>query len=267
MSKKLNRYLFLYIRMMSQQLKAILEYQADFLITCAAAALQQVLSVIFIWVIYQSIPDINGWGFWQIVFIHALLYFTEGFCPFCFDGIWNIRKLVNTGEMDRLLTRPMPILLQVLSNAIGMNGLGNIVMGGILLVQSLRHIEMQWSIGGVIFFLVILICGVAIRASIYLVGNTIPAFWSQSQGSAFPYMLHSLGDFAKYPLTIYPIVIQLLISIVIPYGFISYYPATFLFGKHMGQLGIITPLAALACMMVASSIFRIGLGKYESTGH
>ena len=76
------------MRLISQQLKAILEYQGDFWISLAAGALSQVLGFIFLWVIHQNIPEIQGWQFWEIVFLYAMVYFTEGFCSAFFKGVW-----------------------------------------------------------------------------------------------------------------------------------------------------------------------------------
>ena len=60
---KISRMIYLYRRMYVQQLKAILEYNKDFYILMCSAALTQVLGFIFLWVIYDRIPDINGWQF------------------------------------------------------------------------------------------------------------------------------------------------------------------------------------------------------------
>ena len=69
----------------------------------------------FIYLIYQKVPTIAGWSFWEIIFIYGILYFSEGIISFLFEGTWLLNGLINHGELDRLLLRPVPIVVQVLS--------------------------------------------------------------------------------------------------------------------------------------------------------
>lgn len=73
-----------------------------------AAMLTQLLGIVFIWVIFAEIPDIHSWGFWQISFLYSLVFISEGVSSFLFNGIWLINGIVNRGEMDRFLVRPLP---------------------------------------------------------------------------------------------------------------------------------------------------------------
>lgn len=75
---KISQMLYLYRRLYVQQLKAILEYNKDFYILMCSAALTQVLGFVFLWVIYDRIPDIQGWQFWEVTFMYAMIFLTEG---------------------------------------------------------------------------------------------------------------------------------------------------------------------------------------------
>lgn len=114
MFNRLQRTLYLYWRLLSQQIKAILEYQADFFILVFAAILTQLLGIVFLKVIYMQIPDINGWLFWEVAFMYAMIYLTEGIGSLFFEGTWRIGNLINRGELDVILLRPVSPILQVL---------------------------------------------------------------------------------------------------------------------------------------------------------
>jgi ABC-2 type transport system permease protein len=261
------RSVYLYFRFISQHLKAILEYQADFVIAMAAAMLTQLLGFIFLWVVYGRIPDIQGWLFWEVAFIYAMIFFTEGFASLFFEGIWRISGLVNMGDLDRFLVRPVSPILQVLGSAVGMNGVGNLLIGGVIIFQSLQHIELDWTVGKTAFAVLLLVSAVVIRTSIYLAACS-SVFWTHSPGNAFGNMMHTLSDFAKFPITIYSLGVQALIAIIVPYAFISFFPAAYIFGKSdWGPLGLLSPLVALYCAALAVWIFYRGLRKYESTGN
>lgn len=264
---KPNRTLYIYFRLISQHIKAILEYQADFLIAMVAAMLTQVLGFIFLWVVYERIPQIQGWAFWEVAFIYAMIFFTEGFASLFFEGIWRISGLVNRGELDRLLVRPLSPILQVFGTAVGMNGIGNLLIGGVIIVQALQHIDMHWTVGKMLIALLLLISAIAIRVSIYLAACS-SVFWTRSPGNAFGNMVHTLSDFAKFPISIYSLGLQALVAVIVPYAFISFFPAAYLFEKKdWGMYGLLSPLAAVYCVALSLWIFYRGLRRYESTGH
>ncbi|GGH27817.1 ABC transporter permease [Paenibacillus segetis] len=264
---KLSRMFYLYKRMYAQQLKAILEYNKDFYILMGSAALTQVLGFIFLWVIYNRIPDINGWHFWEVAFMYAMIFLTEGIGSLFFEGTWRLGRLVNQGELDRYLLRPVPVILQVFCTGIGVNGLGNLLIGGVIVWQSLAHGHLQWSLAKVGVIILLLITAIIIRVSINLAGNSA-AFWVKNAGNAFPLMVHSLADLAKYPITLFNQGIRIFISTVLPYAFISFYPATYIFNKSEWHgWWILAPVAAIASALGAYGIFRVGLRSYESTGN
>lgn len=264
---KWGRGVYIYFRLMVQHVKAILEYQADFWIAMCAAMLTQLLGIVFIWVIFAQIPDIHGWGFWEVAFLYSLIFMSEGASSFLFNGIWLMNGMINRGEMDRMLIRPIPPVLQVSASAFGMNGIGNLIMGLIFLIQSVRHIEIDWSLWQLLLLVVFVISGTAIRYSVNLASNSI-SFWTQGPRNSLPMMVHTASDFAKYPITIFTQGIQLFISIAVPYAFISYYPASFLFGKgDWSNLGLLTPVVAVLCLSLSLFMFRRGLRKYESVGN
>lgn len=262
-----RRTLFIYYRLMSQHLRAILEYQADFWISMVAAMMTQLLGIVFLWVVFSRIPDIQGWTFWEVAFMYGLIFCSEGVSSFFFNGIWVINGLVNQGGMDRYLVRPLPALLQVMTSAFGMNGLGNMIIGLIVVVQAIRHVEINWSWWQMLLVVLFALSGGAIRVAINLASNSI-SFWTQGPRNSFPMMIHTVSDFTKYPITIYSLGIQLFVSIVIPYAFISFYPTAFLFGKQdWSSYGLLTPLVALLVLGLSIGLFNRGLRQYESAGN
>lgn len=264
---KIRKMISIYFKLLNQQLKAILEYQADFWIGVLAAVFTQGLGFIFLWTLYNQIPDIEGWGFWEVCFIYAMVFFTEGFVSLFFEGIWSISRYVNKGELDRFLLRPISPILQIMGSAIGVNGIGNLLIGVIIIFNSLQNIDLTWTFGKVLLLILMLISAVIIRLSIYFIA-CCSVFWTHSPGNAFANMVHTSSEFVKYPITIYSLGIQLFMSILIPFAFVSFFPSIVLFDKDgWGYIPLLTPIVAGYCLIVSLFVFRKGLKRYESTGH
>lgn len=80
-------------------------------------------------------------------------------------------------------------------------------------------------------------------------------------------MIFSFADFAQYPLEAFGLGIKFVLTVVIPYGFVSYYPVSCMLGKEsflyiVYELGILFVLVVLAL-----KLWKFGMKKYESAGN
>ncbi len=261
------RPVYIYFRCFTAQLKSILAYKADFFVLVASAALVQIIGFAFIWTIFRQIPSINGWTMWEVVMMYALVFLTEGVGSLFFEGTWMLGYLIWRGEFDTVLIRPVSPILQVFTSKVGMNGIGNIATGTVLIVIAIGQSPVAWTAGRVVTLLVLVVSAMVIRVSINL-GTAASAFWTRNPWSAVPMFAHQLGDFAKYPLTIYSFAVQVAIVVAIPFAFVSFFPTAVAFGEEPWVMpGLLTPLVAAYCAFMAVAIFRLGMRRYESAGH
>jgi len=265
--RRARRLVYIYFRCLGQQMKAILAYEADFVILMISAGLVQITGFLFIWTIFQRIPDINGWTFWQVVMMMSLIFITEGVGSLFFEGTWRVSRLIYNGNFDQVLLRPVSPIVQVLAGAVGFNGLGNIITGGMLLAISLSNVQVQWTPGRLLMLVILIVSAATIRVAINL-GTAASAFWIRTPWSLVPFFVHQLGEFGKYPITIYSMAVQALVVVAIPFAFVSFFPTAYLFNiEAWSAPGLLTPLVAIYCLFMAVAVFRIGLRRYESTGH
>jgi ABC-2 type transport system permease protein len=259
----------LYLRLFEAQLKAVLEYQADFLIQLGGAVLLNAAGFIFLWVLFQRIPTVEGWTLWEIVVMYALVIFAEGIGSFFFQGAWSLARLVNRGELDFVLVRPLSPVAQVMSGGAvaGMNGVGNMLLAVVLLWKAAGHVDVDFTPGRIALAAVLFVSAIVIKLALNLATNSA-AFWLNSPTNAFPYSMHILGDLCRYPITIYALGVQAAVSLLIPFAFISFFPAAAIFDKGDWRwVGLATPLVAVYCVVMAAWIFRRGLARYESAGN
>lgn len=262
-----QRLVYIYFRCLGQQMKAILAYEADFAVMLVSAVIVQIAGFLFIWTIFQRIPDINGWTMWQVVMMYALVFVTEGVGSLFFEGTWRLSELVYNGKFDQILVRPVSPIVQVLAGAVGFNGLGNIVTGTVLIVVGIANTPIEWTPGRLLMLVILIASAATIRVAINL-GSAASAFWVKAPWSMVPMFVHQLGEFAKYPITIYSVAVQALIVIAVPFAFVSFFPTAFIFGVDAWSIqGFLTPLVAIYSVLMAVWLFNVGLRRYESTGH
>jgi len=265
-AQRLRRTVRLYRRGLGAHLRAVLEYEADFWLLVGAAVLTQLVGLVFLGAIFSRVPHLAGWQFPEVVLIFAMVVIAEGIGSLLFEGTWRLAWKVNQGELDYLLLRPYPVVLQVMHADVGLNGLGNLVTGGALLGWALWRVDVDWTLARVLLGLVLFVSAITIKVSISLATNAT-SFWTFSPFSIFAFAMHQVGDLARYPLNVYTLGIRAALTGLVPFAFISYFPAGALLGHgQYAWVGWLTPLVAAYCLGVAWLVFRTGLRRYEGAG-
>jgi ABC-2 type transport system permease protein len=266
--RRLIHILRIYCKLQLLHLRIYLEYRADFWIGIIGMGLTQGAGLVFIWALFKRVPQVGGWNNWQIVLLYSLVLIPNGLTDLLYSGQWQLRSLVNKGELDRILIRPISPALQVISRESGIQGVGSVLLGTIVLSSTVHTLHLSWSVLQYGFLFLTLISSVLLMGSVNFATNCI-AFWDASANSAFPFMVQYNMEFAKYPINLYSRLVQTFITWILPYAFVSYYPSLILLGQTGGLvwLGYCSPLAGPAMALVASIIWRRGLSRYQGTGY
>ena len=119
--KTLKRYCKLYRVFVSQFFKSILQSKANFMIGLVGFFLTQITGILFLYLVFEQIPDLQGWSLTQLVFIYGFAQIPRGIDHLFTDNLWLVAwRLVVTGEasMEMTMERLNEIDLQTLNRAI-----------------------------------------------------------------------------------------------------------------------------------------------------
>ena len=94
------------------------------------------------------------------------------------------------------------------------------------------------------------------------------SFWIQGPKNSLNYLVLSVGEIAKYPLTIYPGLLRGIFGYIIPYAYVSYYPVSFILEKNSLKVECLLIVPVCVVMLCLSALFlKKGLQRYESSGN
>lgn len=260
----MRKYQRMHLIFIKQHLKQILEYKADFLVGVLGVFLTQGLNLLFLQVLFQHIPSLQGWTFQQLAFIYGFSLLPKGIDHLLFDHLWALGQgLVRQGDFDKYLTRPLNPLFHVLVEIFQIDALGEILVGLLLLGVSVGDLTWTWE--KILLFILSIPFATLIYTSLKIATASI-SFWTKQSGAVI-YIFYMFNDFSKYPLEIYQTFLRWFITFVIPFAFTAYYPASyFLTGKNpLFTIGGLI-LASLLALAFALKIWTKGLEAYESAG-
>lgn len=264
----IKKNLQLYAKLQLVQIRAAVEYRADFWIGILGAMLQQGAGLVFVSALFSRIPEVAGWTVWNIAILYGLAMLPKGLTELFCDGPWTLRAKVNSGEFDRVLVRPVSPALQSATAIVSIHGFGQVILGIIVLSLGISRSEIVLQWWTLPYLAMVVLSSAVMIGALNFVINMI-GFWEPSTQSALPTMLALLIDFAKFPLDIYTMVIRGLVTIVMPYAFVSYFPALMLLGRDTPWrwLGLATPLVTVLVITFTSWLWGKALNRYQGVGH
>ncbi len=255
----------IFLKLKEQYIKTEMEYPANFWMMLLAGVLTRILGMAAPFIIYSNLSDIAGWKRDEIYLILSFLFIAEGLCSVLFQGIWEMPGMVFDGKFDCILSRPVSPLFQVLSYGMGLQGISVFLTGAVCLPVFLKRVGALHA-AGVILSLFFVLCGTLLCMSVYLLGNSV-VFWFDAGGrTTIPYTITNIGQYAKYPVEIYPRAMQIVLLFLVPYAFIGVIPAEILRGTFSWTWCLVPAGVSVCFFLLARAVFYRGIRRYESVG-
>ena len=261
----MTRYLDLYGLFLIQRLKVLMEYRASFLLGAISTIAWQGSSIAAVWVVMQKVPNLNGWNYDEVLLVYGLITLAKSINHMFADNLWTLgRVYIRSGGFDRFLVRPIDPLFHLLADRFCQDGVGNFLVGAALVVKASITLGIAWTPLKLLMLTVSVVSGAFIFIALNLI-TCVAAFWIVDSVPVTRLVFDN-HLFAQYPLSIYPRAISILLTWVIPYGFASFYPASYLLGRELGNIAWFGPFMAAFLIFIGYRFWQYGLKYYSGTG-
>jgi ABC-2 type transport system permease protein len=262
----MKRHLRLFLLYFAQYTKVRLAYKADFIIAFLSSMAATVLGFGFVLVLFSKIPRLQDWSFNEVMFLYGFSLIPLGFFNVISWNLYDFGELyIIEGRFDRVLLRPVDTLFQVAFEKFRLESLQEVVTGTAIVHVAAQRLHLVWHPADLAWFVVMVLCGAVIYFSVFLLLTAV-AFWFEDRVGIVPPVFNML-NFGRYPLTIYNVFIQFLLSWIIPFGFASFYPTTHFLGrKAFLPYFHLVPVVAITFFLLASFVWNRGVANYSSTG-
>jgi ABC-2 type transport system permease protein len=216
----------------------------------------------FFEVIYSNTLSINGWTRDQVFFFLGVFTCCDTlFTVFFQRSFWMFPYLVNQGDLDVLLTKPVsPIFLATFKD-ITFSQIFNLCLG--LLVIH-KYGEAAGFLGG-IYWLALgfwMIVGLATQYMVRLF-FVIWVFWLE-RGLTVSRLYYQFYALANKPEALYPTFLRYLLKTALPFAFLGNLPAQALMGKGSPWVYLLMVVVLSAYGFMLRGLWKMGLRRYQS---
>jgi ABC-2 type transport system permease protein len=248
-----------------QYLKSRLIYRIDFINEILSDLLMQAVSLIFILVVFQHTPAMAGWSRAEVIFIYG--YFLIPFSIFStFFNLWDFNeRYIIKGEMDRVLTRPIHNLVQIVLERTQPESLFGIITGLIIMGYAANELDLSFAWYDPFIFVVLVLGSVGIYAGVYVAIASI-GFYSDSRTGIAP-MIYNIQNYGRYPLDVYNKVIRFVLTWILPFAYVGMYPTAYFLKRETWYIyTFATPFVGLAVFFIGLIIWNFGVRQYRGAG-
>lgn len=166
------------------------------------------------------------------------------------------------GEFDKILLRPVHPLISIIGDSREFVALADFYR------IRYNNIYANWTFYTYNIIInyknhIFSIIGALIIGAINTIFS-ISSFWTYKSNEVI-WSFYRMYTFVEYPIDIYNGFIKILITVILPFAFVAYYPTVGYLGFNNYML-YLSPFIAIVLWIIAVKLWNMALNKYRSTG-
>jgi ABC-2 type transport system permease protein len=259
----MTRYLRLLLWQFRMSIALGAQYRWDFLTQGALSLVWTVLGLVPLYVALYSRPAVAGWTYEQALVVVGWFTLLKGVLdgavhPSLVLVVEHIRK----GTLDFVLMKPADAQFLVSTARFEPWRAVDLFAGVAILVWAFRLMGTAPTPAAIAVSVLLLAAAVAVLYSLWIV-VVAAAFWVVRLDN-LSYLMSSLFDFARWPVSIFKGVVRLFFTFVVPIALMTTYPAEALLGRLSGTGAWAGVAGALVFALGGRLTFTRAIGRYTS---
>jgi ABC-2 type transport system permease protein len=255
----------------STSLRSEFQYRANVISTVIGGLLYQITGFIVIWIIVARFNTIGGWSLAEITFLYGMRLTSHGLFYACFSQMFEIDRVLISGEYDRYLVRPMSPLAQLFTRKLRINCFGDLLGGVLLLSFAIGGVNADWTLAKTALLMAAVAGGALIEGAVQITLGSLS--FRILNGLAIRTTTNEVFNlYGNYPTRIFPTVIEYLLTFALPVAFVAYFPASAILGRSdelrvAAWIAWLSPLLGIALFGIAVRVWKWNSARYQSSGN
>ncbi len=246
------------------RLQRNMSYRADFIAGLLISLCNAAVGPLFQFLLFTTTKGYPGWTLPQVMLFQGMVLLFTGICGMLFGRVFeNVSTMVWRGDFDRMLILPHRPIKLLLCSGFNAGSVGVMLSGIVLLWVSGRTLGIVVTPVRLALVLLGIVCGLTLFCA-FLVGYCI-LLVMVTRNSRVEEVIMAMFNFAGYPAQIFPKAIATVLSTVLPFLVVAYFPSQVLLGRADAAVvpGMFVCFLALGVTLL---IWERMLKRYTSVG-
>jgi viologen exporter family transport system permease protein len=248
--------------------RASMAYPVSFWMLTVGGGLITGLDFVGIWIMFSTVDSLGGFGLTEIAFLYGATGLGMGIADLVVGNVERLGSLIRMGLLDSMMTRPVPLLVQVCADQFALRRISRIAQAAIVFGYACWYVD--WSPVKAVVAATMIASG-AVSFFCLFVAFACIQFWTSDASEVANAFTYGGKTVTQYPLTVFPAELVKALTFVVPLAFVNWYPSLFILGRDdpfgmPSWLQFASPLAALVLVGATTLVWRTGVRHYTSTG-
>jgi len=213
-------------------------------------------------IIFWNTQSLGGWNKGELIALMGVLTMVNTFMSAL---IWPNTEFFNSamhdGSLDYMLLQPVNSLFLVTFSRISIWRIADLIVAIILIVTGVNLAGEIVTPYNMLTFLLLIISGSVVLYSLWLVLIAFTFWFTKFDNNVT--ILQALTDTGRYPVTVYPWWLRIIVTFIVPIGLATSIPVQALRGDLNLQQVIIFLAVSIITLLISSQIWRLGIKRYS----
>ncbi|MFZ7103003.1 MAG: ABC transporter permease [Peptococcaceae bacterium] len=259
----------IYWYMVKASIRSQLQYRYAFVMNILGWMMHYAGMAVTIWVLLYSFQALEGWAYWDLIFLFALSVLSWSICIIFFSHFRTLDQFIVKGDFDRFLVRPIHPFFHFMASKFDIGAIGQFFFSIGAFSLAYLKLSQHWPVWKWGVFFSAVLGGTLIQGGILILLSAI-AFWTTRSERVFWVIMFPLRNAINYPLAIFPRAVQMVLTFILPFAFVNYLPALLLLDKadpvYPAFIGSLSTVVGIIFFWVALRVWLRGVDRYNSTG-
>ncbi len=259
----MRRFFSMYKVAVRSAFSTVSAYRANFMFSFFMVLLGNLGVPLVTVLIYGAGASLPGYTMYEALLFQSAFMLVTGICsPLFYSMVWTTMSHVKEGSFDLLLLKPCPVAVTTAAYSFELEGLGALVGGLLIFILSAVQVQSAGIWQWVSFFYFIL-CALMFVFGMVLIMSATTFKWVGN--SRIFEMFTSVTGFGRYPLSIFPRSLSIVLTSIFPVAIMGCLPAYALLGEITAAYYLVIIPCALF-MLLGIYVFRAMVSAYQSAG-
>ncbi len=255
----------LYFKYIGMLLRCQMQYKASFLMTVMGQFLTSFTAFLGVYFMFSRFYTVDGFSFYEVTICFSIVLTAFSLTECFVRGFDTFPRLIQSGDLDRILVRPRNEIFQVLTSNVEFSRFGRLFQAVLLFFYAAFSGEILWTGDKILTVILMLLGGVTVFTALFILYAGFSFF--TIEGLEFMNIFtDGAREFGTYPLSIYGDGVLKFCTYIIPIALFQYYPFLYLIGRSDCVAWMFFPLLGFLFLIPCYAFFRFGLRRYRSTG-
>jgi len=239
-----------------------LAYRADTIVSILLNLMWLGWELLSLNIIFSNTTSLGGWGLGELI---ALLGVFRLVNTLMMALIWpNTEKFnqsIRDGSMDYTILQPVNSMFLVTFSRITVWRIWDLVLAIVLIVIGINISGDTTSPLSILTFILLTVSGAVVIYSLWIVLIALTFWFTKFDNNVT--ILHALLDAGRYPVTVYPVWLRIIVTFVIPIAVATTIPLQALRGDLNINQVILFFTIGIVSFLIASRVWKSGLKQYS----